>query len=170
MKKFKNYLWIAIAILAGTTALASCNDEDDNRPHGGGASAIVGVYNGEITATVMNINCEINGTYDLTITRGNNENDEVTVVLPSVTYSTEGMQRQETIPALIVPEVDVDRLGHDADMYYLEEDDFTVVVDGVKYTGGIHGTISKSQIDLVYSIIPGQMPMPINFTFKGTLK
>ena len=161
-------------ILCGATAVTSCDDDDD-KPNGGNISEIIGTYNGGITAKVVPpmgnpIDCTISGTYDVSITRQQGDDDEVTVVIPSVSYSTENMPSVETIPELVIKDVDVDRTGHHADKYIIEEDDFVVTVDGVAYVGSIYGTVTGNSANIDYQVTPGKMPMPINFNFTGTRK
>lgn len=156
-----------MAVIVGATALSSCDDDEDD-PKNYGASKIAGTYNGTISAKVMTFDCNIEGTYDVVIRNDNRFEDEVTVVIPACSYTNDNMPGVQTIPELTIIEVDVDRTGHDADKYILEEDDFSVKVDGVTYTGYIYGTVDGSSINLEYQITPGKMPMPINFTFAGT--
>lgn len=168
MKKFCKFLMIAAVALFGSAVLASCGDDDDDRPNGDHAVKVAGTYNGPLSAKVMNIDCVIEGTYDVVVQK--QDEDDVIVVLPACSYSTPNMPRVESIPSLTVRDVDVDREGHDAETYFIEEDDFSVVVDGVTYIGEIHGIVKGSKINLEYSVTPGKMPMPINFTFTGSLK
>lgn len=161
---------MAVAVIVGATAFVSCDDDDDKdfKPGAGGADKVVGVYSGPISAKVMNIECKIEGTYDFSIQK--QEDDEVIVTIPSCTYVTEQMSTGGTIPQLVIRDVDVDRTGVHADKYILEEDEFSIVVDGVRYSGAIYGVVDGSSIELSYQITPGQMPMPINFSFSGTRK
>ncbi|MCM1489871.1 MAG: calycin-like domain-containing protein [Muribaculum sp.] len=175
MKKIWNAVVALALILSGACVMTSCDDDDDDKPNGGNISDIIGIYNGGITAKVVPpmgnaIDCIIDGTYDLSIMREQGEDDEVTVVIPGCSYSTENMPRVETIPELVIRDVDVDRTGHLADKYILEEDDFVVTVDGVTYVGSIYGTVTGSDVNLTYQVTPGKMPMPINFNFTGKRK
>lgn len=173
MKNISRILFLSAALLVGTTAFVSCSDDDDDFPKKGEIESLTGTYSGSLGATVAvpgssTVDCNIDGTYEVIVETEPKENDEVVVVLPSCSYTTSQMQTAQTIPAITVREVEVDREGHDAQTYYIEEDDFTVAVDGVTYTGQLHGIIRGSSINLTYSLTPGSMPMPINFTFNGT--
>lgn len=173
MKKVNKYFLLLIASVVCSLSFVSCDKDDDDKPDGGNISDVVGVYSGGITATVtppmsQTIDCIIEGTYDVSVQKY--DDDDVTVVIPSCSYSTENMPRVETIPELIITDVDVDRTGHQADTYILQDDDFSIIVDGVSYTGSIYGTVKGSEINLNYKIVPGKMPMPINFTFSGKRK
>lgn len=175
MKKIWNAALAMALIMSGATALTSCDDDDDDKPNGGNISEIIGTYNGGITAKVKPLNgneidCTIEGTYDVSITRQQGDDDEVTVVIPAVSYTTEQMQQAQTIPQLVIKDVDVDRTGHHADKYIIEEDDFVVTVDGLAYVGYLYGTVTGTSANITYQITPGKMPMPINFNFTGTRK
>lgn len=170
MKALNRIIWILAIALLGSSALVSCDDDDDDRDLDGGASKIAGTYNGTLTAKVMTIDCNFEGTYDLQILRERGTDDDVTVVLPACSFSTPGMQTAQSIPTLTVTDVDVERSLTDVNIFTIEDDDFTVVMDNVIYSGKIRGKVEGSNISVNYTLTPGSMPMPINFTFAGSLK
>ncbi len=167
MKKLSRIFLILTAVFIGTVAFASCDNDDDDMDRDGGASIIAGTYNGGLTAKVTTIDCNIEGKYDFIINKQQGTDDEVTVVLPGCSYTTPGMQKPQTIPAITVADVDVEHSLSDKNVYIIEEDDFTVSINGTTYTGSIQGTVTGSDIRVNYSLKPGQMPMDINFTFSG---
>lgn len=174
MKTISRLIWILALAFIGSASLVSCGDDDDDDHRDGGASKIAGTYNGTLTAKVnvynSTVDCNFEGTYDLSILREKNTDDDVTVVLPACSFATPGMQTAQSIPAVTVADVDVEKSLTDANVYLIEEDDFKVVIDNVIYSGSIIGTVTGSNINVNYKLRPGSMPMPINFTYTGTLK
>jgi len=170
MKELSKLFWILTAVFIGTAALTSCDDDDDDKDRDGGASIIAGTYNGDLAAKVTTIDCNIEGKYDFIINKQQDTDDDVTVVLPECSYTTPGMQKPQTIPAITVTDVDVKRSISDNNVYVIEEDNFTVTIDGVVYYGTIQGTVTGFDIQVNYSLRPGKMPMVINFTFSGKKK
>lgn len=157
-------VWSIFAMLCiALPAFISCGDDDDDDPVN--ISDVTGTYSGTLQATVMNIDCPMEGEYQLVVVPQKGDNDEVTVILPECTFSTPQMPGAQLIPAVTVPDVDVDAYGNS---YTIEEDDFMVVSDGVTYTGSIKGTITGKVANITYRMNPGKMPMQINFTFNGT--
>lgn len=172
MKKiWRVFAAVALVAFAATT-MASCDKDDDNdKDLEGGASKIAGTYNGDLSATVMGTPCDFDGKYDVVITKLKGIEDDVTITLPECTYSNEQMHGGFVIPSVTVADVDVARSSSDANVYVLDDEDFSTTVDGMTVTGKISGgKVTGSKIELTYTITPGTMPMPINFTFTGNLK
>lgn len=145
----------------------SCDKDDDkDDPKPGDINKITGTYSGPLGWKVMTTEDSFPGNYDITISP-DRDKDDVTVVLPECSIIIPNTTRQHTIPSLTVNDVDVSVSG---DVYTISEDDFKVKVGETEYTGSISGTISGRNAQLLYTLIPGTMPMPINFTFNGTLK
>lgn len=171
MKKIWNAAMTLALIVAGASAMSSCDkDDDDDIFTNGGASKITGTYMGDLSATVMGIPCEFEGKYDLIIERQKGSDDEVIVTLPECTYAYPGAAQGHTIPSVTIKDVDVERSRTDANVYLFEEDDYSVIVDGKPYVGKIDGKVAGSNVQVNYTMRPGAMQMDINFTFTGTLK
>ena len=171
MKKFWNMM--AMALLLGSSAMVVSCDKDDDRDddRDGGASRIAGVYTGGLSGKVMTVDVSFDDVYDVQIIDEKDaDNDEVTVVLPECSFSNAAMPALMTIPAVSVTDVDVERSKSDSNTYLLEEDSFEVAVGGVVYKGSVSGRINGTKAVLNYTLTPGNMPMPINFTFTGELK
>lgn len=155
-------------------AFVSC-DKDEDDPNGGNepieepidVSKIFGTYSGSLGWKVMTTEDMFTDVYDLIIS-DDNDDDDVTVTLPQCTFTPPiENARPFTIPSLEVNDVDVEKAGNG---YSISADDFVKVIDGVNYTGKIEGTVDGNNVKIYYTLIPGIMPMPINFTFTGTLK
>lgn len=174
MKTISRLIWILALAFIGSASLVSCGDDDDDDDLDGGASKIAGTYSGALTATVnvmgQAVECNFDGTYDMSILREKNTDDDVTVVLPACSFATPGMQTAQTIPAIHVEDVDVERSLTDVNTYLIDEDNFSVMIDNVVYSGSIKGKVIGSSINVNYALKPGAMPMYINFTYTGTLK
>ncbi|MDE6637189.1 MAG: calycin-like domain-containing protein [Muribaculaceae bacterium] len=172
MKKY-NLFPILASLLLILPAFVSCDKDDDkdepDEGKGTGVSNIIGTYKGTFdNVNVMGIVCDITGEYDLIIQKEANETDEVQVVFPECSYSVPDMgSNARTIPSITVNEVDV---NVNKSEYSISKEKYEITKEGVKYSGTISGTIKGNQITLYYTMIPGGMGMPINFTFTGTLK
>lgn len=167
MNKFKTLTMILVMAL-----FAACSSDDD-KDEGfvdGGAADIVGTYSGSLAGKVGSVDISFDGKYDLVLSRQKDDDDEVTVVLPACSFENPGMPNLEAIPAVAVPDVEVEYSTTDAGVYTFEEDNYEVVINGVTYKGRINGKIAGANIQVNYTMTPGRMPMPINFTFTGTLK
>lgn len=131
------------------------------------ADNVIGSYTGTLDAIVMNIDCDMPGEYTVTIQKEPKEDDEVQVVIPETSFKYPGSERVATIPSFTIAEVDVKSSGNG---YAISEDDYSVTLNGVVYTGSIHGTFNGKNAEISYTVTPGAMPMPISYTFKGTQK
>lgn len=170
MKKIWKVLAAVAVVAFGATAIISC-DNDDDKDLEGGASKIAGTYSGDLSATVMGTPCDFDGKYDVVITKINGIEDDVTITLPECTYKNDYMPNGFVIPSVTVADVDVARSSSDSNVYILDDEDFSTTVNGMDITGKINGgKVTGSKIELTYSITPGRMGMPINFTFTGNLK
>lgn len=167
-------------------AFVSCDSDNDDDIKN--VEAVTGTYSGTMTASVSmqgNVyeNLEMPGTFEVKIIKQNSPSDEVTVILPECSYTPPMSDRIETIPALTIPNVDVEHESNG--LYSLDKDKYTLAVDGVQYEVTIYDydkddkhredgtTISGKNIRLVYSIVPGKMGAmggSIDFTFSGTMK
>ncbi len=150
----------------------SCDKEPDDEPKGGGPAsveAIVGTYSGSLGYSVMNFEPgDIEGSYELKIMKDATDADDVTVVLPECSFTPPIPQSSAfTIPSLTIDDVDVSENGN---VYTINEDDFTIDLNGTVYTGKLTGKIVGKDAKIEYTLRPGRMPMDINFTFTGTLK
>ena len=170
MKKYNLFALLASLLLI-LPAFVSCDKDDDNdepdESKGTGVSNILGTYKGIFNnVNVMGTVCDVAGEYDVIIKEKPNTSDEVIVVLPECSYSV-GAMGAKTIPSITIDDVDVKVNNSE---YSISEDDYEVTQNGVKYSGNISGTVKGNQITVYYTIMPGGMKMPINFTFTGTLK
>ena len=148
-------------------AFVSC-DNDDDKDDPTVAAAILGTYSGSLDYSVMGYEPgNIEGEYELKIMKDPTDADDVTVVLPQCTFTPPIGDTAFTIPSLTIDDVDVAEKGG---KYSLSEDDFSVKVGDVTYTGRLTGTIEGKTVKAQYIVRPGRMPMDINFTFTGTLK
>ncbi len=168
MKRFASLLLILSVMISGAVFMTGCDNDDDdkNKDNEGAAAAVAGTYHGTLAAKVMTVDCSFDGEYDLVI-RSEKESDDATVVLPACTFTMPGNPNPQTIHELTVSGVDVEKA---TGAYLLEDDDFNLTVEGVAYSGRLEGTVKGSDVTLNYTVTPGKMPMPINFTFTGTLK
>ncbi|MDE6290697.1 MAG: calycin-like domain-containing protein [Muribaculaceae bacterium] len=155
-------------------AFVSCDKDDDkNEPKPEeptfDVSKITGTYSGSLGYSVMGFDPGIiEGSYDLKIVKDADDADEVAVVLPECTFTPPIPQASSfTIPSLTVNDVDVTEKDG---VYTISEDEISIEVSGVKYTGKLTGTIKDKDAKVEYTLVPGRMPMDINFTFTGTLK
>lgn len=164
MKKFKFMKWLLAAMLF-VPMLAACDKDDNDDP--AFTDAIKGSYTGSLDYSVVGYDPgTIPGDYDLIIANGK-ETDEVAVSLPECTFTPPGSQRALTIPSITIDDVEVKVKNN---VYTVDEDDYSISIDGVVYSGKILGTITGKNIVLDYVVRPGRMPMDINFKFKGVLK
>ena len=160
---------VLAALLMLLPAFVSCDKDDDkDEPNPVDISSIVGTYSGSLGWKVMTTEGNFNETYDLLISEDKTDSDDVIVTLPQCTFTPPiENARPFTIPALEVHDVDVVKAG---DAYNLSEDDFEITIEGKKYTGRINGTVKGKNVEVAYTVTPATMPMPINFTFTGTIK
>ena len=166
MKAFKTMSALA-ALLMFLPAFVSC-DKDDDKDDPTVAAAILGTYTGSLDYSVMGYEPgNIGGEYDLKIMKDPTDADDVMVVLPQCTFTPPIGDTAFTIPSLAIDDVDVTEKGG---RYTISEDDFSVKVGDVVYTGRLTGTIEGKSVKAEYIVRPGRMPMDINFTFTGTLK
>lgn len=172
MKKIWKVLAAVAVVAFGATAMASCDKDEDEEFVDGGASRIAGSYSGTLKATVMSTPCDFDGAYDLVLSKQNGIDDEVTVTIPECTYQNDQMPGGFVIPSVVVPDVDVKKSTKDSNLFVLDDEEFdTTTIGGMKISGKINGgRVTGSQIELTYTITPGKMGMPINFTFTGNLK
>ena len=170
MKKIWNMMAMGLLLIGSSALMVSCdNDDDKDDDLDGGASRIAGVYTGGLSGKVMTVDVSFDDVYDVEIIDEKDaDNDDVTVVLPECSFSNAAMPALMTIPAVTVADVDVERSNSNA--YLLEKDSFEATVGGVVYKGSVSGRISGTKAVLNYTLTPGNMPMPINFTFTGELK
>ena len=156
-------------------AFVSC-DKDDNEPddpNGAGQTVdlnkVIGTYTGSLDYSVAQYEPgNIEGTYELKIMKDATDSDDVTVVIPECSFTPPIPNASAfTIPSLTIDDVDVTEKGG---KYTISEDDFSVKVGDVSYTGKISGTVEGNKITVNYIVRPGRMPMDINFTFTGTSK
>ena len=166
--KATRILSMLAAVLLLMPAFVSC-DKDDDKDEPAVADAIVGTYTGSLGYSVMGFDPgKIEGSYELKITKDADDADEVTVILPTCSFTPPIPQASAfTIPALTVSDVDVTEKGS---VYTISKDDFTIEIDGGIYTGKLSGTIAGKDSKIEYVVRPVRMPMDINFTFTGTLK
>ena len=157
------FLSILAMLCMAMPAFVSCNDDDDDDDPAL-VDGVIGTYTGSLGAQVMNIDCPMEGKYEVSIWNASDA-DEVRVVLPKCAFAMPGSSAADTIPSLTVYDVDVKASGNS---YILDEDDFSVTVNGVVYTGSINGTVSGKNAKINYVVKPGRMPMPINFAFDGS--
>lgn len=163
MKTFRMIGLIA-ALCVLMPAFTSCDkDNDDDDEVVVGPNNVTGTWVGTLAAKVGNVDCEMPGMYEVSILKEPSENDEVQVVIPETSFKYPGSERVSTIPSFTIPEVDVKKSGVG---YIISEDDYTVTLNGVKYTGRIQGKIGASA-EITFTVKPGAMPMDINYTFKG---
>lgn len=156
-------------------AFVSCDkdDKEPEDPNGGeqtsDISKILGTYTGSLGYSVMGFEPgNIDGSYELKIIKDSEDGDDVAVVLPECSFTPPIPQANAfTIPSLTINGVDVTTKDG---VYNISEDDFTIEVGGVKYTGKLSGKIDGKDANVEYTLTPGRMPMDINFTFTGTLK
>ncbi|MDE7408815.1 MAG: calycin-like domain-containing protein [Muribaculaceae bacterium] len=147
-------------------AFVSCDKDDKNDP--AVVDAITGTYTGSLDYSVIGYEPgNIEGEYDLKIMKDPTDADDVTVVIPQCTFTPPIGPTAFTIPSLTINDVDVTEMGG---KYTFSEDDFSVKVEDVVYTGKLTGTIEGKAVKAEYVVRPGRMPMDINFTFTGTLK
>lgn len=156
-------------------AFVSCDkdDKEPQDPNGGeqtiDVNKIIGTYTGSLDYSVAQYEPgNIEGSYELKLMKDANDADDVTVVLPECSFTPPIPQASTfTIPSLTIDDVDVTEKGG---KYTISEDDFSVKVGEVAYTGKISGTVEGKNINVNYVVRPGRMPMDINFTFQGTIK
>lgn len=167
MKTLK-FLSMFLAAFMLMPAFASCDKDDDNDDPAV-VDAITGSYTGSLAYSVMGYDPgDIEGSYELKIIKDAHVADEVTVIFPQCSFTPPIPQASAfTIPSLTVSEVDVNEKGN---VYTINEDDFSIDVNGTTYTGKLSGTIKDKKANVEYTVRPGRMPMDINFTFTGTLK
>ncbi len=154
-------------------AVVSCDKDDDKdepKPDEPtmNISEITGKYSGTLGWKVMTTEDKFSGDFEVSIAKDDSDKDEVTVTLPECTFAPPiPNSKPFTIPSAIVDGVDVEFADG---VYTLSESDFKVEISGVQSPGSVTGTIKDGKATLLYTITPGAMPMPINFTFTGTLK
>lgn len=182
MKKFK-MMPVLAALLMLIPAFVSCDKDDNDDPVE--VDPVVGSYSGTMTATVSAMGNVWEGIamedeYVVKIVRQDKASGKVTVELPECSYTPPMSDKVETIPALVIENVEVEDEGNG--IYSLDKDAYELAVGNVQYSVEIHdydaddkqpedGTvISGNNIKLVYSVIPGKMPGFIQFTFSGSRK
>lgn len=147
-------------------AFVSCDKDDDDDDIN--ASDIYGKYSGTLGWKVGNVEDNFSGDFEVSIEKDLTDDDDVIVTLPECTFAPPiPNSRPFTIPAVRIDDVDVDLVGN---VYTLSEDKFSVDINGVPSPGSLTGTIKGNKAVINYTITPGVMPMPINFTFTGTIK
>lgn len=175
----------AIRILSALAALfmlmsafTSCdskdNDNEPEQPNGGDTeqtvdfSSILGSYSGALGWKVMTVEGTFDEKYEIQISKAADVDDKVTVEIPECSFTMPGSSRPQTIPALTLEDVNVSKTS---DGYEISSADFSVKVGETSYDGSdFAGKITGQNIQIAYTMTPGVMPMPINFTFTGTLK
>lgn len=161
---FKAFASFAL-VCALMPAFVSCSNDDDEEQLA--VTNIIGSYFGSLGANVMGTECEMPGEYKVTIQKDQKERDEVEVVVPETSFMYPGSDKVNTIPSFTIKGVNVKTSGTS---YKIYEDNYSVTLDGVNYSGNISGTITGKAAEIHYSVRPGQMPMDINFTFSGNYK
>lgn len=155
--KLKSLLFVLLLALV-PAVFTACNDDDEPAD----ATEISGTYTGTLEATVMTTLCNFDGDYSVVITSGSDSS--ASVKLPECSFVVPGTEMPLTIPSLTVSNGKVAKEGKE---YTISCDATEIEVNGVKYPVSLSGKISGSQATLTYSLQPGRMPMPINFSFKG---
>lgn len=156
---------VLAALFMFLPAFVSC-DKDEDKDEPAAVAKVTGSYTGTLKAVVTNIDCEMPGEYTITIQK-DQKDDDVQVVIPETSFKYPGSERVATIPAFTIPDVDIKSSGN---AYIISEDDYSVAVNGVEYSGSIHGTINGKNAEINFTVTPGAMPMPISYTFKGVQK
>lgn len=156
---------LAILILP---ALNSCDKDDDNEIPGNGKQ-VSGTYRGSLAWNVMGQTGTFEGSYEVKILADDQAANNVNVVLPECKFVVPGTTREVTIPSVVAKDAKVSESGN---VYTIACDEFQLTVGNSTYSGEkLEGKIAgKDMSNLVYTITPGTMPMPINFTFSGTLQ
>lgn len=171
MKKYNVFALLASLLLI-LPAFVSCDKDDNDEPDeskGTGVSNIIGTYKGSFNnVNVAGVVCDVAGDYDVIIKEKPKTSDEVIVVLPECSYKVGAMgANAKTIPSITIDDVNVKVNGSE---YIISKGSYKFTQNDVEYSGQISGTVKGKEATLNYTIIPGDMPMPINFTFTGTLK
>lgn len=137
---------LLIAILA--IACKKENEEPENF-----AKIIEGSYNGSI---VMSVSGNEMSTSDATVKLTALSDGSISVILPK---AGEGAM---SLPELTVNNVSV--TSSDNSTYVLNETSINQDI----YTGTLSGSVKDGQIEILYAIKPGAMPMSIDFKFTGS--
>lgn len=173
-----------VALFMLVPVFVSC-DKDDDKDEPVKVDPVVGSYSGTMTATVSAMGnvwegIKMEGEYVVKIVKQDKASGKVTVELPQCSYTPPMSDKVETIPALVIENVEVEDEGNG--IYSLDKDVYEVGVGNVQYSVEIHdydandkhpedGTvISGNNIRLIYSVTPGKMPGFIQFNFSGVRK
>lgn len=159
MKKFKTMMAMMLALVSMCVAFSSCSSDDD--PVAVAAEKeIAGTYTGSLDMTVMGTA----STYDnLTMKIEAVDDATVKVTLPAC---GEGMM---ALPALEVPAV---KASGSNGAYAFSQENYagTITVNGAekKYTVTLHGKLEDKTLTVNYSVLYGNMPMPMIGKFVCT--
>lgn len=155
--KLKSLLYVLLLALM-PAVFTSCGDDDEPAD----VTDIAGTYTGDLEATVMTTLCNFDGEYSVEITKYYGANPSIT--LPECSFTVPGTEMPLTIPSLKVSDITVSQEKSGCSISSGEKE---IEVNGVKYPVSLNGTVKGKEVNLTYSVQPGRMPMPINFTFKG---
>ena len=156
--KFLNYL--AIAAIALCTV--SCDDDDDPvveevvTP----AELVAGNYECGLTMAVG----KPGEPTDATVEVKAQKDGKLTVIMP------EAGSGKMSMPKLELADVKLEKVADNE--YKLTKEAFVINNPGMPLvnTKGLTGTLKNNALELTYDIKPGEMPMSIVFSFKGTKK
>ena len=156
MKKIKNIF--AAIILCGvvfSTTFVSCSAKEDE-PVTPAAKSIEGVYNGDMTSSVMGSESVIE---DVMLTVA--ATDDATA---SITVSSFGEPPMQ-VASITIPGIAV---SGDDGVYTLATTAFSGMTDtGKAYSGTAQGSFADNRLTLQWNLTYGAMPMPMIFTFSA---
>lgn len=159
MKKLKVIFASLVLCLGFVATVSSCSSDDDGTPAVPAAKSVEGVYNNNMTCSVMGSDSEFEDvTFTLTAT------DESTVNVQISSFGNPPMQ----VPEISVPGVKVVKADG---AYTLAETEFSgTSSNGKAYSGTLQGTYNGTTMTIKFTLHYGAMPMPMICTFTAAKK
>lgn len=157
---------LPLLMMAVAAVAASCSKDEEGTLSDG--QHIAGSYAGKLTWNVMGIEETYTDAYEVKVIAGEADPNTVSVVLPECKFTVPGTDREVTIPSMVANSATVTESGN---VYTFTQTEFSLTAGPMTLSGSnLRGKVAGKDAEVVYTITPGTMPMPINFTFKGTLK
>lgn len=126
------------------------------------ANVVAGRYDGRLLLGIEGMDMEFDPIESVTLTLTATSDSTISIAIPSITYSFNGMER--SMDGFTVENVKVTKSNDNA--YSLSETEINQTVGESQYVGSISGTWDARVLAMHYTVKPGAMPMNIVFDFE----
>ncbi len=158
MKRFRTIFSAMVLSFAFVAFLSSCSDDDKDTPEVPAANNVAGVYEGDMTCSVMGQESTFE---DMTFTLSVIDDATVKIVISEFGN-----------PPMNVPSINIDgvKVSGEDGKYSLAPTNFSGNIDGKAYSGVAQGTFENEKLTVEFNLQYGAMPMPMICSFTAPKK